>query len=254
MDNNTFADKMRKMQMSSNSALPAESLAILQLDGKAFRTWTKGLDFPYDNRFVEAMDKVARILAKKISGVQFAYVQSDEINFFVTDLKNLQSEPYYGNRIQKVVSTTAGLASAILTREFPEKDYAVFDGRFFNVPDMEAAEDWFVFRQSDAMKNSVRQVAHSRFFHKELLGKNTLDVKNMLIEVNHPWEDYPEGVKLGRIVEKKFEPKTREFLHKDTKTIETVDYLKSTWVATPAEEFKGHQMFQTLKDSLLNLK
>jgi len=238
MDNDTFARRMRDMQQNSDTRLPTKGYSILQLDGKAFHTWTRGLNIPFDAKFVEAMDAVAGLLAQKISNVKFAYVQSDEISLLMTDFENDKTEAYYANRIQKVVSTSAGLASAFMTREFPDKPFAVFDARFFSAPDKDAVKDWFIWRQADGIKNSVRAVGYSHFSGAELNNKNTHDVREMLLKIDDPWERYDEGLQRGRIVTKVPEPKTVEYVHKKSgeKKTTTVDSL--VWKASESAEFR----------------
>jgi tRNA(His) 5'-end guanylyltransferase len=246
MDQRSFADRMREMQMSSSTVLPARSYTILQLDGKAFHTWTKGLETPFDVKFINGMNKVTEILASKISGVKFAYVQSDEISLLLTDFDTPETQPFYGNRVQKIVSTSAGLASAILSREFPDKDFAVFDARLFTAPDKEAVIDWFNWRQADAMKNSVRAVAHARFSHKQLNQKNTLDVREMLREFGDPWEDYSDGERNGRLIVKRSFEDSRTFFHKKEGREKTVHFTATRWVSEDAPVFRETQVLQEL--------
>jgi tRNA(His) 5'-end guanylyltransferase len=238
MNNETFAKRMRSMQQSSDFRLPKKNYTILQLDGKAFRTWTKGLDTPFDTKFVEAMDGLAELLTEKIPNVKLAYVQSDEVNLVLTDFENENSEPYYSNRIQKVVSTSAGLASAYMTRAFPDKPFAVFDARFWVAPDKESVKDWFVWRQADGMKNSVRAVGYARFSSKQLMNKNTKDVCEMLAELGDPWEAYDEGLQRGRVVTRVAETKTTTFTHGRSGEKKTLNYKSASWKASAAELFR----------------
>lgn len=238
MDKETFANRMRSMQQSSDSRLPENGYSILQLDGKAFHTWTKGLDIPFDAKFVRSMDEVAALLAQKISNVKFAYVQSDEISLLLTDFENEGTQPHYANRIQKVVSTSAGLASAYMTRAFPEKPFAVFDARFFSAPDKELVKDWFVWRQADGIKNSVRAVGYARFTSKELEHKNTKDVREMLAEAGDPWEAYDAGLQRGRVITRVSEPKTVTYTHKKTNEPHTGVFDSFSWKASASDEFR----------------
>lgn len=228
---------MRTMQQSSDIRLPEKSYIILQLDGKAFHTWTKGLALPFDESFVEAMNNVAMALVSNISNVKFAYVQSDEISLVMTDLGSDKTQTYHGNRVQKIVSTSAGLASAVMTRCFPNKNYAIFDARMFVAPSMEAVNDWFTWRQADAVKNSVRAVGYSQFSAKQLMHKNTQVVKQMLQDCGIPWELYDLGLRQGRIVTRHEVEKTVTFTHRKTKIVETKTFMTQEWFAEAAPIF-----------------
>lgn len=246
MDNKSFADKMREMQMSSSTVLPSHSYLILQLDGRAFHTWTRGLKRPFDDEFIDGMDKVATVLAKEISGIKFGYVQSDEINFLITDWDTPDTQSYYGNRVQKIVSTSAGLASAVLSGLFPNKGYAVFDSRLFVAPTKESVVDWFHWRQTDAIKNSVRAVANNRFSHKALTGVSTPEAKVMLTEIGDSWENYSDGEKNGRLVFKEPYTETKTFFHKKEKQEKKILIEGTRWVTSGVKPFKETSVLEDL--------
>ena len=71
--------------------LPRRTYTIIRLDGKAFHTFTKGFNRPYDEDLMDMMNYTAKDLCEQIQGVKFAYVQSDEITLLLTDFekKNL---------------------------------------------------------------------------------------------------------------------------------------------------------------------
>jgi hypothetical protein len=80
---------------------------------------------------------------------------------------------------------------------------AFFDSRVFTIPDPIEVENYFVWRQQDATRNSIQMAGQSMFTHKELHGVtcNQLQEK-MWAEKQVNWNDYPEGFKRGRCVVK----------------------------------------------------
>jgi len=238
MDKTNLAKRIKAFQAESDYRLPTRGYTILQLDGQAFHTWTKGFEKPFDARFVNAMNETAIEVMKNVSNVRFAFVQSDEINILLTDFERGNTQAYFANRIQKVVSTSAALASASLTRAFPEKSLATFDARFFAVPTKEDVADFFIWRQADAIKNSVRSVGHSHFSSRALHGKNTSDAKAMLTELGDPWEGYSEDLRQGRLIQKVKERLTTTFEHKRTGESKTISYDGFTWKNGPAPLFR----------------
>ena len=61
---------------------------IIRIDGKAFHSFTKGLNRPYDMVLKQSMWETAKDLCENIMGCQLAYIQSDEIsnevcNYFI---------------------------------------------------------------------------------------------------------------------------------------------------------------------------
>ena len=59
-------------------------------------------------------------------GCRFAYVQSDEISLLLTDYERIETEAWYSNNLQKMVSVSASMATAIFNKNlnchitFPE--------------------------------------------------------------------------------------------------------------------------------------
>jgi len=75
-------------------------------------------------------------------------------------------------------------------------DSATFDSRAFLIPYDEVA-NYFIWRQQDATRNSIQMVARSMYSHKELAGKKTSALHDMLMEKGVNWNDYPTVCKRG---------------------------------------------------------
>ena len=65
---------------------------------------------------------------------------------------------------------------------FAQIEDAEFDCRAFTVSDGWEAFNSVYWRQTDASKNSIQMVAQSLFSHKELQGKSTKNMLDMLQE------------------------------------------------------------------------
>lgn len=233
-----LAQRIKSYQAAYDHRIPQKSHAILQLDGNAFHTYTKGMVKPFDDRLIANMNATAIAVLERVSNAKFAYVQSDEINIYVTDMEKEETQPFYSNRVQKVGSIAAGIASATMSRLYPEKGLAVFDARFFSVPDMETVEDYFVWRQVDCIKNSVQSVGQTFISRSELHSKHTGQVKEMLAENGHPWESYPTECKQGRLIIKEASHKTISYTHKRTKEVNVINAMTKAWTVKPAPNFK----------------
>src|ERR1035441_7530380 len=82
--------------------LPQRTYAILRIDGKAFHTFTRRLEKPYSERLANALDAAALSLCSEMMGCQFAYGQSDEYSFLLTDFDKDDSEMWFNGNIQKI--------------------------------------------------------------------------------------------------------------------------------------------------------
>src|SRR5271166_1365959 len=83
--NDTLGDRMKRYENITRLQLPPRTYTLLRVDGRAFHTWTRGLRKPYDEVFMNIMDKTAIALCEEIAGAQFAFVQSDEISLLAVD-------------------------------------------------------------------------------------------------------------------------------------------------------------------------
>lgn len=218
-----LGDRMKKnYEDRFKTSLMRRTYTVIRIDGKAFHTYTKGLNRPFDNGLIEDMDATTRYLCENIQGAKLGYVQSDEISILITDFDTLTTQAWFDNEVQKMVSVGASLATAKFNqlriprqlekawgKEIPDGyipenfgKLAHFDARVFQLPTYDEVRNYFIWRQKDATRNSVSSVAQSKFSQKELHGKSTTQLKEMLADIGEPWEDYTEGQKMGRIAVK----------------------------------------------------
>jgi tRNA(His) 5'-end guanylyltransferase len=201
---------MKKYENISNHYLMFKTPVILRLDGKNFHSYTKKLQRPFDYDFINLMAVTATKLCENIAGAKLAYVQSDEISILLTDFNSLNTEPWFNNRVQKLTSVSASLCSVIFNKEAPNilgarlpkhYEFPVFDCRTFNLPEHEV-NNYFVFRQKDAERNSLNMFAQAHFSHKELQGKKAAAIHDMLMSIGLNWNDLPVQHKRGTCIVK----------------------------------------------------
>lgn len=194
--------------------LPRRSYVILRIDGKAFHSFTKRCDRPFDQDLINLMNNTAISLCENIQGAKFAYVQSDEISLLLTDFENIHTSAWFENNIQKMTSISASIATAyfnsMLNKSPLEKflnkskeiNLALFDSRVFTVPDVYEVENYFIWRQNDASRNSIQLAAQALYSPKQLHGKNTSVLQEMIFQKGINWNDYPVRCKRGGFVVK----------------------------------------------------
>ena len=193
--------------------LPRRTYTITRVDGKAFHTFTRGLNKPYDLDFMSCMDAAAISLCKEIAGARFAFVQSDEISILSTDFEDEGSQAWFDGNLQKWVSVSAATATAAFNNKVHEyivkgnaklgttkKPTAVFDARAFSIPDYIEVENYFVWRQQDAARNSVTLLASNYASHKQLHGKSTKDRHDVIHAAGDNWANHPVRFKHGGVI------------------------------------------------------
>ena len=169
----------------------------MRLDGRAFHTFTRGMEKPFDEAFHRRMVQVATALMGDIQGAQLAYIQSDEISILIVDYKKLTSEGWFDYNIQKMTSVSASLAGGHMSLMF--KRPVQFDSRVFNIPKEEVC-NYFIWRQKDWERNSLTMLAQAHFSHAELMNKGKSAKHEMLYEKGINWADLDSWKKNGSCV------------------------------------------------------
>lgn len=180
--------------------IPMRIPVIIRLDGKCFHQWTKGLEKPFDNTMIENMGELALYLCKEIATAQISYVQSDEISILLHNYKSLHAQAWFSNEIQKMVSVSAGMASSYFS--ILSNRLAVFDSRVFALPEAEV-NNYFVWRQQDASRNSVQMQARALYSHSECSNKNINALQEMIFQKGINWNNLETRKKRGLCVVKK---------------------------------------------------
>jgi tRNA(His) guanylyltransferase len=171
---------------------------FIRIDGRAFHTFTRDLERPFDKALINAMVHAMIETAKEMSGFKFAYHQSDEVTFMLTDLDTYNTQGWFGYELSKVVSLSASLFTAHFNSYYshPHGLLATFDSRAFSVP-LEDAPNVFVWRQQDWERNSLQMLARSYFSQKELEGKKRQDMHEMLRTKGINWANIDDQLKNG---------------------------------------------------------
>ena len=195
----------------------------IRLDGKAFHTFTRGFQKPFDEVLGRAMRETMKYLCENIQGCVLGYTQSDEITLILVDYQNLNSCAWFDYEVQKMCSIAASMATMAFNKFFTKNvnyfemthehddtinEYcttlvnaaekgAMFDARVFNIPKEEVC-NLIYWRQLDATRNSIQMVGQANFSHKELQNKSCNMIQEMLFaEKGINWNDYPTYLKRG---------------------------------------------------------
>ena len=201
----------------------------IRIDGRAFHTFTRGFQKPFDEVLIKSMQETMKYLCENIQGCVLGYTQSDEITLILVDYKKLTSSAWFDYEVQKICSIAASMATMAFNNIFSkyvnefdlELAYndngidteenrklweiykkainkgAMFDARCFNIP-KEEVTNLVYWRQLDASRNSIQMVGQANFSHKELQNKSCNDIQDMLMtQKGINWNDLPTYQKRG---------------------------------------------------------
>lgn len=210
----------------SKTKLMRRCPVAIRIDGKAFHTFTRGFQKPFDEVLIKSMQETMKYLCENIQGCVLGYTQSDEITLILVDYKKLTSSAWFDYEVQKICSIAASMATMAFNKAFVKevKKYsfelsmgihtdeerrlldiyhkaidkgAMFDARCFNIPKEEVTNLCY-WRQLDASRNSIQMVGQANFSHKELQNKSCNDIQDMLMsQKGINWNDLPTYQKRG---------------------------------------------------------
>jgi tRNA(His) 5'-end guanylyltransferase len=111
---------------------------------------------------------------------------------------------------------------------------AQFDARVFQIPFIDEVENYFIWRQQDAVRNSISSVAQSLYSPKELHGVKTDQMQELIFQKGINWNDYAPRLKRGGIIKKVEKVFVRrnaqaEVTHKTVVISENDTYKRSVW-------------------------
>lgn len=222
-----LGDRMKCYEGVPRHFLTRRVPVIIRIDGKAFHTFTRGFDKPFDGLLMRTMQATMQYLCENIQGCVLGYTQSDEITLVLTDYAKITTDAWFGYNVQKMTSIAASMATMAFNRAFEENTStfrrrvnegwtctgresdlceayekaltkgALFDARVFTVPKDEVC-NCLIWRQQDATRNSIEAAGQAYFSANELHKKTTKMIQEMLWQThNINWNDYPVDCKRG---------------------------------------------------------
>ena len=225
--NDELGKRMKEYyEQSPKTKLMRRTPVAIRIDGKAFHTFTRGFQKPFDDILVKSMQETMKYLCENIQGCVLGYTQSDEITLILVDYKNLNSAAWFDYEVQKMCSIAASMATIVFNKAFEGNmnawvnscEYplvneenlklyqayltslrhgAMFDARCFNIP-KEEVTNLIYWRQLDATRNSIQMVGQAHFSHKELQNKSCTMVQAMLMsQKGIDWNDFSTHLKRG---------------------------------------------------------
>lgn len=205
MNEDSLGDRMKQYESLYESHFMPQLPILCRVDGRSFHSFTKGLDKPFDLNLIDLMRHTCKFLVGE-TNANVGYVQSDEISLMwnYTD----KAQPLFGSRVQKLASIMSSLATAYFNKflfDFlPKKQLStpVFDGRVWNVPSKTEVVNYFIWRERDAVRNSISMAAQSMFSHNELQEKSSSEMQEMMFQKGNNWNDYIDCCKRGSYVKR----------------------------------------------------
>jgi tRNA(His) 5'-end guanylyltransferase len=180
-----FGDRMKTYEAAYDYYITKRLPVIIRLDGRAFHNVTKKMPKPCYT-FGKVMAHSMMAVAADIEGCVFGYTQSDEVTLVLKNDQSLQSQAWFDNRLQKMITIAASSMTYWFNNGWEHRDFypdhqeeseidslydfklptAVFDARVFAVPSMIEMVNAVIWRQKDCLKNAISLAAYEELSKK----------------------------------------------------------------------------------------
>lgn len=145
MNADTFEAALRAREYFHSLTVVPGAWTVIRMDGRGFSRFTeRRFDKPFDARFSDLMVTTAEAVLTELGG-RYAYTESDENSVLFEPSLDL-----FGRGVEKLVSISAGIATAAFTHAVSEP--AHFDARLWVGVCVSDVVDYFSWRQADAAR------------------------------------------------------------------------------------------------------
>jgi tRNA(His) 5'-end guanylyltransferase len=223
----SLGDRMKEYEQTTGSqTLERTKPYIVRIDGHSFSRFTSGFMKPFDELLSESIVRTMTDTLNHFNAVT-GYTQSDEITLIFTPTYNSKTEKFnelpFNGRVIKITSLIAAYASVKfnfhlndLFDQCVEKDkysdntvqkiksfIAHFDARAFSVPCKQEVFNNILWRSRyDCRRNSIHNLARSKFSTKQLHKKHSGQMVQMLQDVGVVYDDMSEAYRFGTFVKR----------------------------------------------------
>lgn len=258
----TLKQKCEFYRSLTDYKLMPNSYVLAMVDGHCFSKLIKNkFDKPFDDTFINMMNETAKYLCENIQGAKFAYTQSDEISILITDFDTPMTDSFFSFRLCKMQSLIAAMATAKFNQLYAinniskdvnytlkyihsgesksinlrnEIPLCTFDCKVWTVPNANDAYAWFLYRQTDCIKNSKAQTAQTYIPHKDLI---RLTADEMIVKLKDDkgidWNTFGNGKKYGRVIRK-----VETEMEKDLPNGQHIEFVRNVWTPVDALDLK----------------
>lgn len=205
----TLKDRVNSYQTIYSQKIMPRLPIVITINGRSFRRITSKIEKPFSLEFLNVMCATMVKLCHEIEGAVFAYMFSDEITIIVRNDQSLETQAWFQNDIQAMVSVSASIATLEFNSAAKSCDLLLigeptFVSNVFAVPNLTEAANVIVCKQQLAQHRSLTSAVLHELTKKygddaiDILQNRTSEEKEELLqEYGIHFNSYPTAYRRG---------------------------------------------------------
>ena len=174
-------DRIESYQNQSDYKLLNKLPIIFSINGKSFSKFTSLLEKPFSEGFFECIKSTLMRLCVEIDGVVFGYQFNDEIIIVARNDQSSETEAWFDNKIQKLISVSSSVASThfnncALSIGLNTIGDPLFLTQVFTVPNIIEAINFVIYKQQQNFYTSTQLACTYELYNKNY---NKQQIKDM---------------------------------------------------------------------------
>lgn len=213
----SFFDRQNSYELAYDYKITNHLPIIIHLNGRNFGRLTKSLERPYSPTLLNIFGNTIFQSILEIEGAIFGFQYSDNFIFILRNDRSSEDQPWFQNKIQKIVSVSSSIVSVnffknVLASDIELNGDPIFDSKVFSLPSLNEVINNLILKQKLCIQNSIFRAAQTELSNqygkekaiKILYGKKInekLELLHTEFGINYE-EYYPAAFRLGQAVYK----------------------------------------------------
>jgi len=166
-----ITNRQKEFESISDIKLTKNLPLIIRCNGRGFSKLTRKYNGLYSKQLSKILYNAMFNSIKEFDGAVFGYQQSDEISFVLMNDQKISTDPWFGNRLQKIVSVSASTITYHVTMLAAAADIQfvgplIFDSKAFIVPNINEAINNIISRQKLCLRNAITKAVEFEIRNK----------------------------------------------------------------------------------------
>ena len=201
----TLQQRMISYEESTSQKIISRIPIIIKIDGSSFTRVTKNIQKPFCHKTMAMLNATMLSLVKQIDGAVFGFQYSDKIIIVLRNDRKENEDPWFGNDVQAICSSSASKATYEFMNQLWEiNDPPALEGNIafksivFGLPNITEVINYIIYNQYCCMQYAINETVYSVLGIRSVIdGTNIEDRKKVLDEAGISLDAYPTAFRHG---------------------------------------------------------